>query len=1079
MTGRDRDLNALVGNNERSAPCSAAGQQRDSSVNTGSTTRRVRKTVTVLFTDVVGATSMGEELDPESYTDVLERFVQAARQVIGRLDGTLKDLGDGVMAMFGVPRLHEDDAQRAVAAAADLHAVLDRLNPELEDEFAVHLNLHTGINTGEVAVDLQPGRPPDVRGDPVNVASRLSDGAGPGEILLGRDTWQLVQGGVQAEPVPALAMKGKGAPVAAWRLLGLGSESVRRPRTSLIGREFELGLLRGVYERVVNGRSCHLATVLGGMGVGKTRLVDEFVRELSGAKVLRGRCLPYGDKITYRPLTHVLRQAAGIRRSDPVDEAGAKLLTFTGGDRRTANAIAPLLDLGGSSIEPEDTLRALRQLFEGLAERTPVVLVIDDLHWAEQPLLEFIGRMASSLRRAPILLICVARSEFLYERRDWGGGIPNVVSVQLLLLGEDESTRLIRELLPGAELPGELLRQLRETVAGNPFFAEELIAMLSEDGTLRVEDGQWILGRELTAVRPPSRIEAVLGTRLDFLPAEEQAVVERAAVIGLRFRPAEVATLLPGMDLRRVTTLLDQLVDKELLTPEAAALPSDETYTFRHILLQDAAYRRIAKEQRVRLHEQYAAWLELQEEVPGPLTASKIGFHLDTAYQDRLALRRRPDERTRQLARRAGHRNAEAGRQALARGLFPETAVPLLERAVELLPEEDLRVRLDAELHLAEALARADKLVAAEQAYDEVAAAARRAGEHGIERHAVLGGLEVRWFHDRQGNWEAFRNDVQSVLEELEPTDHLGIAKAHRLLAHANSALGSSTRADEALTRALAAARATGDDRLQASVLRMQCVVMYWGPHPLDEVLEYASRALAWAEEKGMASLQAGALSVLARASAMREDVAGARQLNERARAIIPDLAELLTVATNFISEGLVEYLAGDLPAAERALTAGYEALRQRGGAGALANVAALLARVLILQDRDRKAEELIRVCQEAASPTQLQTQMDWRELKALVLARRGEYVEAERLARSAVMLSERSEQPASKAQVYYDLAEILRLAGRTSEAAAAGARASELYRSKGNTAGVKRVQELLVQLGAPGLPAPDATPVA
>ncbi len=382
--------------------------------------REMRKTVTIVFADVSGSTALGERLDAEAVRRVMGRWFESARMVLERHGGTVeKFVGDAVMAVFGIPTLHEDDALRAVRAAAELETALAELNAALERDHGVRLEVRTGVNTGEVVAGEGETL---ATGDAVNVAARLEQAAQPGEILLGPDTYHLVRDAVAADPVRSLRLKGKAEPVEARRLRSVrpGVAGVeRRLDAPLVGRTLELAQLRQAYERTVRERRASLFTLLGPAGIGKSRLVDEFSNSIDGeATVLRGHCLPYGEGITFWPLVEMLqgsgREAPGERvrellAGDPdADLVAARLGVAVGGT-----------DAAGST---EDAFWAVRKLFERVARMGPLVVVVDDLHWAEPTFLDLIDHVADWSRQAPILLLCVARPELLEARPTWGGG---------------------------------------------------------------------------------------------------------------------------------------------------------------------------------------------------------------------------------------------------------------------------------------------------------------------------------------------------------------------------------------------------------------------------------------------------------------------------------------------------------------------------------------------------------------------------------------------------------------------------------------------------------------------------------
>jgi class 3 adenylate cyclase/tetratricopeptide (TPR) repeat protein len=1029
--------------------------------------------VTVLYSDLVDSTALGERLRPQVLTAVLNRFFGTAREVVERHGGVLRDVfpGDGLMAVFGTPVQHVDDALRSVEAAVALHAAVGRLSEELDRERGVRLELRTGVNTGEAVVDVSLGGATAVFGDAVNLGKWLQQAADPGEILIGGSTYELVRDFVRVQPLPPIALKGSGASVVAWQLLEVNREGVERPRgpvTALVGREREFALLRWAYERMVDQRRCHLVNVLGESGVGKSRLVDEFVRTIDEhATVLRARCLPYADGIAFKPIAQIVQQAAGIRLTDSPQQVQARIAQLSRNDRRIAARLDRLVGMPGIIGDPEDTFRAVRRVLELLAEQHPLVLIIDDLQEAQPASLESIERLVRTLSDAPVLIVCMARSEFFEDRGNWGGSIANAASLRLLPLRQPETSQLLHQLLQRGELHQEIEGDILEAAGGNPLFLEELVAKLTAEKTLELVNGRWHGEKdELAAVRS-LRIEAVVGSHLSRLQEPEQATIERASVIGMQLRVDDLLAVGPGVERDTAASLLGELVRKDFLLYEPTGTGSAEsnggTYRFRHVQIQRAAYRRIPDLNRAELHERYADWLA-QRGTQAATAAEKVGFHLDKAHRDRVQDLGRHDDHTRQLAVRAGEYLALAGQQYVLQGDPPASAAACLRRAVELLPETHA-AWLQASLNLAEAQ-RAD-VEAAKAAYEAVRAAAHRAGDQRIEMHALLGRLEVEWFEHFEGEWQEGREEIErAIWTFVKHGDNLGLAKAWRLLAHAYTSVGDSGKARAAAEQAIEFVRRAGNERLEAQIFRLDCVILFWGPTPLAEVIQKNEEALEWARARGLYSLEAGALSILARAAAMRGDFEKARERSREAKAVITDLGELLTVASESISEGLVELLADNLPAAEKALRDGYRRLEQRGGRSALAVVAANLARVLLLQDREDEAEELIRVCVDAASESQLDTQMKWRQLQALVLARRGQVEEAERIAREAVRLSLRSQQLDSQAEALLDLAEVLRSNSQVEEARVQAELALDLYERKGNLVSAARVRRLLNQLG-------------
>jgi class 3 adenylate cyclase len=580
--------------------------------------RETRRTVTVLFCDLADSTALGETFDPERLRALLARYFEQMRVIVERHGGTVeKFIGDAVMAVFGVPAVHEDDALRAVRAALEMRDAL----PELG------LQGRIGVMTGEVVTGTEERL---ATGDAVNVAARLEQAAQPGEVLIGQPTLALVRDAAEVQPVEPLRLKGKAKPVPAYRLLRVRAAPERPHGARFVGRSRELAVIREAWERVQAEQRCELVTVIGDAGVGKSRLVAELLASIE-ATVVRGRCLPYGEGITYWPVVEILKQLDLL----PPDQAAAA-------------AIRSLLGHGKAATSADEIAWALRKTLEHAASERGLVVVFDDIQWGEETFRDLIDHVARLSRGAAILLLCVARPELAERRPSWP------VTLWLDPLADDEVEQLIAERIP---------RRLRERIAraagGNPLFIEEMLAMAEQ------EKGEVVV---------PPTLQALLAARLDQLETGQRAVLERGSIEGEIFHRGAVQALGPRET--QVTPLLAALVRNALIRPDRPQLAGEDAFRFRHLLVRDAAYEALSKATRAELHERLASWLE-EQGADLPELDEILGYHLEQAcrYRADLGL---PTEPT--LAARARQRLAAGGRRAHLRSDFG-AAVSLFERA--------------------------------------------------------------------------------------------------------------------------------------------------------------------------------------------------------------------------------------------------------------------------------------------------------------------------------------------------------------------------------------------------------------
>jgi class 3 adenylate cyclase/tetratricopeptide (TPR) repeat protein len=762
--------------------------------------REVRKTVTVFFCDVSGSTALGERIDPESLRQVMARYFETAKTILERHGGSVeKFIGDAVMAVFGVPAVHEDDALRALRAAEELRDSLSGLNEELQRAYGTRLELRIGVNTGEVVTGTEERI---ATGDAVNVAARLEQAAKPGEVLVGEETIRLVRGAVEIEPVDPIPAKGKAEPVQAFRLLRVNVEAeTRRGGAPMIGRERQWKLLEGSFANVAGGRACQLFTVLGVAGVGKSRLVAEFLRPIgSDATVVRGRCLSYGEGVGYWPVTEVVKQL--------LDDGGEN------GD--TAGLGAILGDESAASL-PDEIAWAFRKLLETRAVDRPLVVVFDDIQWGDPAFLDLVEHVADLSRDAPILLLCLARPELLDLRPAWGGGKLNATNVLLEPLALEESRELIDALVDEEQIEPELRARILESAAGNPLFVEEMVAMIAERGG--------------TDVSVPPTIHALLAARLDQLDTAERNVLERGSVEGEVFHRGAVVALAPedaGVDGSVIA-----LVRKDLVRPERPVIADDEAYRFRHQLIRDTAYEALPKAVRAELHERLAAWLDSRA---AELVESDelVGYHLEQAYRYRVELGPL-DDAAHSLGERAAMHLLAGARRARARGDARAASV-LFGQAVELLPAESSARRV-AQIELAVVVLERGEFDRAAALRQEAAAAARAAGDDQALARLQLAEVEAQVLHAPNVELRDSLATTERALAELERIgDDEGTAWALRLTGNFKAWLGDSAEAERLWAQALERAEKVSP-WLANDVRTWLLWALWWGPTQVDECI--------------------------------------------------------------------------------------------------------------------------------------------------------------------------------------------------------------------------------------------------
>jgi class 3 adenylate cyclase/tetratricopeptide (TPR) repeat protein len=986
----------------------------------------VRKTVTVLFCDLVGSTSLGDRADPELLRELMARYHAELRTILERHGGTVeKFVGDAAMAVFGIPQVHEDDALRAVRAADEILGAVAGLG----------LEVRIGLNTGEVVA----GRGETlVTGDAVNVAARLEQTADAGEILLGSGTHALVRNAVQAEPVEPVVLKGKAEPVPAYRLTRLLPDIpafARRIETPFVGRGDALEALQRALYVAIDERSPQLATIVGPPGIGKSRLARELIAA-SDARYLVGRCLSYGEGITYWPLAEVVAQ---------VGDVGTALRS--GGDAELAAArIEAALGSAGTAASSEEIAWGFRRLFEELARERPLIVVLDDIHWAEPTLLELVDYLATFARDAPLLLLCMARPDLFELRPGWATPKPNAMLVTLEPLAERETERLVEALRDVAD---DSKSRIVEAAEGNPLFVEQLVAMQAETG-----DG---------AVEIPPTIQALLAARIDRLGEEERSVVERASIEGRLFHRGSVAALLAEHERDGVGAHLLTLVRKEFIRPDRSLFPGDDGFRFGHILIRDAAYDSMPKRLRAELHERFADWLAAN--LGDDASDEILGYHLEQAHGYRIELGR-DDDHTHELALRAGSVLAEAGRRADAR-LDAGAARSLLQRATALLPAE--HPELPALLAtLAEATLDAGDFPLATEIARHAQAAAAAAGERGIQLRARMTELDVTIYSGSGEEVDAILTEAEQAIAELERLDDpRSLERAWHLVTVVASMWADFALLERASAARLDVARRAG---LRGSVMWAGVwltLALTEGPTPVEEALPRAESVLADFPNEHSGEFHLALLY----AFAGRQDEA--KLTIERARRALLELGYVQLHAGMSMNAGWIAQLGGDPARAEDDLRAGAQVLDEAGERGLLSTVAATLADVLYELGRDDEALEWTDKSKQACQPEDILSHAMWRSTRAKLLAKRGKSNDALQLSAEAVEWARKSDGVVFLANTLTARGEVLQLVGSDEQARAVLEEAIALYERKGVVPAIERTRALLRAPRAEGVAGP------
>jgi class 3 adenylate cyclase len=1005
--------------------------------------RETRRTVTALFCDLVGWTSLAERHDPEVLRPIIERYFAEMRAAVEHHGGQVqKFIGDAVAAVFGAPRAHEDDGLRAVRAALEMQERMEALNATSPIPLAARI----GITTGEALVSSDGA---SIIGDAMNTASRLQSGAQAGWVLVGEPTWRLVRDAVAAEPVEPLHAKGKGEPVPAWRVRSVVQPAARHA-TPFTGRDRHLRLLDEALGDAVEAQGSTLVTILAPPGVGKSRLAAAFAAAIGErATVLVGQTPSYGEGVTFAPLVELLSQAAESPSGDAEAVALAlrALLAGQPDGHSVGDRLAQFLGVGDAL--GADTAWAVRRLLEVLAAERPVVVMLDDLHWAEPPMLDLADAVVERVH-GPVLFLCLARPELLEQRPTWAAGKPRAFTTTLPPLSQEDSRR-IGELLLGEDAPASLVDRVCETAEGNPLYLEQLTAMLADQGLL--VHGRW-LGAADATVEIPASLQALLAARLDRLDSVPRLILERASIEGRRFRTGALRALASEVGPDELGAALASLDRSGLVQPEDEA---GGRWRFAHALVVEAAYRGVSKGQRAQLHEQLADWLTIEDADRADASES-VARHLERALRLREEVGLR-DEHAAALALRAGGLFAAAGLRAFA-ALDLITSRDLLGRAAVLLPASDPR-RLDMLPNLGVALSETGRPEESEALLTEAVDSSRAAGSERNALRATIQLLSNRVYRSpSDGEIDIAIADAERAFGTLAAVeDDVGLAEAAIALEYLEFMRGRVARAHHWSHRALRQGLAAG--RVRESTQAAADLVYYasLGPLPFDRFADTADQLFCFDEP---ISGSAGH-TLMAVASLAAGDETGFLEHERRWRGVVDSRGLSWLGAIEALVIAGVESWIGKPEAAERRLRAARDVLVPLGDIWWVGSLDSALCAAVAAQGESQRFLRLADAFDASPPVPDRQALIRGSLLRSRAFLLRGLAADAEAAARRGLELAEPTDLMSDQADALTTLADALAARGLANEAMTARVNAVALLRAKGNEAAAAALERPVV----------------
>jgi class 3 adenylate cyclase/tetratricopeptide (TPR) repeat protein len=926
-----------------------------------------RKLATVLFVDLVDSTALVTGADPEVVRRRVSEYFERASRCIEQHGGTVeKFAGDAVMAAFGVPRTHEDDAARAVRAAVAI----------LEQVHELQLEARIGVEAGEIVVD--GAESTFATGEAVNIAARLQQAAAPGEIVLGPAVRRLAAGTVEVEDIGPLEIRGRPDPIWTWRAV----RSLEAPRgvatAWFIGREQELELLHNALVRTIRDRRGSLVTVFGDPGIGKSRLVSEFVDGAERVTALTGRALPYGESVTYWPLASMIKESAGINDDDPASDAFEKLRMCC-----ESEAVADLLAVALGVLGAAEDGRGSGELTwaatlwaQQLAEAQPLVLVFEDVQWAEDALLNVIDHLGRALRDSPVLVVCVARPDLLESRPSWGGGNPRALAVEIGALTPEQSRELVEALLANTDVPPAQRAHALEKAEGNPLFLEETARMLAEDEGAVLK-------------RIPDSVQALIAARIDALDPEDKRVLQRAALVGRVFWRGALDALSPGLD---VGSVLDRLIEREFIAPEPhSSISGERAFRFNHGLIREVAHATVSKAERAEDHRRVAAWVA--EQAPDEMAESRA-HHLDVSARLVAELEGTvPDD----LAREAAAALEGAGKRSLQRGSYV-VARSLFLRAVELEPTLGRRY-----LAAQTAWRLSDVPTVVDEAH-AVLADARSERVRDIAGRTLVLLAEIALHADSDAVRASALAD--EALDALPEDELQGLHDARSLLGTIAWWVGDADACREHDQAAFELARAMGRRDLESLALtQLAAVANVTGA--LEEAFELAQRATELALESGSREALGWARSIAGRYAMHADDLELAEAELREALAAFEDAGAAGRAGWTLSILGGLELRRGNVEHAEEVLREAVRRLRGTQERGFLVEAERQLAETLVRAGKLPEADRVAEHAQKTVGREDVWSRASTLHALGLVREAQGRTDEAEALLRESLAIVE------------------------------------------------------------------------